>query len=363
MLKQIDDVVWSNGQHSANWLCKCECGNIREVEGRRLVSGNSQSCGCYNKESVISRNKNRAENLIGMKFERLTVINRVPNHMGRVAWNCICECGNQTIVSSHDLKSGNTKSCGCLRKEQYETNGVKNGIDLLGLRFGRLIVVEKVSSKQIHNRPAWRCVCDCGKEIITNASRLRNGSVKSCGCYAKEVNYIKSLIDLTGKKYGNLIVIRKLGRKSHDMLWECKCKCGNVCNISSRQLRYGSTNGCPECDDKRSRGERAISTYLKGNNIVFEVQKRFFDCRYKRTLPFDFYIPTQNIAIEYDGEQHFQPVNLGGMNNEEADLAFKETQTRDRIKTKYCSTHNIKLIRIPYTQFDNIEAILNQQFT
>lgn len=78
-------------------------------------------------------------------------------------------------------------------------------------------------------------------------------------------------------------------------------------------------------------------------------------------MPFDFYIPSQNIAIEYDGEQHFQPVNLGGISDESAMKEFRLTQKRDAIKNQYCQTNGIQLIRIPYTQFDSIETILNQQ--
>ena len=193
-------------------------------------------------------------------------------------------------------------------------------------------------------------------------SRLTQGT-QSCGCYGRQRSSETKLIDLTGKKYGDLIVVRKLGRESRDILWECKCKCGNVCNISSRLLRYGSTNGCPECDDKRSRGERVVATYLKDHNIDFESQKRFSDCRYKGLLPFDFYISTRNIAIEYDGEQHFRPVNFGGISEEDAMQEFELTQKRDKIKDEYCQTNGIQLIRIPYTQFDNIDAILNQQLT
>lgn len=70
-------------------------------------------------------------------------------------------------------------------------------------------------------------------------------------------------------------------------------------------------------------------------------------------LPFDFYIPEQNILIEYDGQHHFEPIK--GWGGEEK---FKLTQENDQIKNKYCEEKNIKLLRIPYT--DSKEDIINK---
>lgn len=70
-------------------------------------------------------------------------------------------------------------------------------------------------------------------------------------------------------------------------------------------------------------------------------------------LTFDFYLPEHNICIEYDGEQHFKPIKIFGGN-----LYFKQIKYHDKIKTQYCKTNNIELIRIPYTKFKNIKQIL-----
>lgn len=301
----------------------------------------------------------KLKDLTGMKFGRLTVLERAENHKGRVAWYCICDCGGHTIVTGHDLNSGDTKSCGCLNHEKIVERAKGKLVSLVGCRFGRLTVIDR--SDDVGRNPAWRCACDCGNETIVRSTELKNGSTKSCGCYGRERSSESKLIDLTGKKYGDLTVIRKVGRECHSSLWECKCICGAICYVRGNQLRGHTVIGCPKCDDKSSKGEKRISLYLQNKNIEFESQKRFSDCRYKRTLPFDFYIPSQNIVIEYDGEQHFRPVNLGGISDESAMKAFRLTQKRDAIKNQYCQTNDIQLIRIPYTQFDSIETILNQQ--
>ena len=75
-------------------------------------------------------------------------------------------------------------------------------------------------------------------------------------------------------------------------------------------------------------------------------------------MPFDFYIPSLNICIEYDGRQHFEPCTINGMHQEQANKAFADTQFRDSIKTRYCEEHDIKLLRISYLDYDNVEEII-----
>ena len=101
---------------------------------------------------------------------------------------------------------------------------------------------------------------------------------------------------------------------------------------------------------KISYGEHEIKTWLEMKLISFEFQFIFPGLK-KR--PFDFYIPSKNIAIEFDGEQHYRPVEyFGGVDK------YNKQIKRDKQKTNYCSENNIELIRIPYWQFDEIETIL-----
>lgn len=104
------------------------------------------------------------------------------------------------------------------------------------------------------------------------------------------------------------------------------------------------------------REKKIIAKYLDNKNIKYERQYKFDDCRSKDKLPFDFYIPSKNIVIEYDGKQHYEIVDyFGGFDD------FVGTKIRDTIKTIYCKENNIKLIRIPYWDFDKIEEILEKE--
>lgn len=112
--------------------------------------------------------------------------------------------------------------------------------------------------------------------------------------------------------------------------------------------------GCPKC--KESQGERKIRDYLEAHNIRFEAQKRFTNCKDKRTLPFDFYLPDYNMCIEFNGVQHYKR-NEQFMRNEEK---YDYMKNHDYIKKEYCKKENIRLVIIPYTQLNTINKILNQ---
>ena len=112
--------------------------------------------------------------------------------------------------------------------------------------------------------------------------------------------------------------------------------------------------GCPICNE--STGEKEIRNLLNNNNIDFDKEKTFKNCKYKRQLPFDFYLPDYNTCIEFDGIQHFKSINFFGGKKE-----FKNQQKKDKIKNQFCKNNNINLIRIKYT--DNIKEKLKPIFS
>ena len=100
-------------------------------------------------------------------------------------------------------------------------------------------------------------------------------------------------------------------------------------------------NGCPKC--KESKGEKKIRLFLEQNKINYIPQKRFNDCRDVLPLPFDFYLPDYNICIEYNGRQHYLPINIWGGEKE-----LMNIKRRDKIKMEYCKKNNIPLFIIKY---------------
>jgi len=116
--------------------------------------------------------------------------------------------------------------------------------------------------------------------------------------------------------------------------------------------------GCPSCfNSNPSKGEVKIYDWLTKHNIHFEFQKSFPDLYYKSKngrLKYDFYIPDQNLLIEFDGEYHYHPISFSKLISKENQLQL--TQTRDRLKTEYAEKNGYKLLRIRYD--DDILSML-----
>lgn len=178
--------------------------------------------------------------------------------------------------------------------------------------------------------------------MIIRANGLKTGNTTSCGCITSP--------SLIGKKFGRLTVVEEIQDSTPQRLWKCKCDCGRYTNVYSYTLTSGHTKSCG-ClrSESVSHGETLIAQILKENDIEFEKEKTFSNCigTGGKVLRFDFYLPEYNTLIEYDGMQHFQPVEYFG-----GEEKFKKQQANDDTKNVYCIENAINLIRIPYTHSD-----------
>lgn len=200
-------------------------------------------------------------------------------------------------------------------------NGLKNKVKIICKKHG-------VFEQQAGNHLMKKGCSDC------------KGGVK-----LTQDEFIKKSKQVHGSKYNYSYVVYvnynsniKIVCQEHGMFEQLPCNHLKGC-------------GCPKCST--SKGELQIEQYLKENNFQFESQKKFSECKNKRTLPFDFYLAECNTIIEYDGEQHFiSKPYFGG------DESLKQIQYNDKIKTKFCKDNNIKLIRISYKE--NVEQKLKE---
>lgn len=124
---------------------------------------------------------------------------------------------------------------------------------------------------------------------------------------------------------------------------------------------FSDTQGCPRC--KASSGEREVYKHLKALGVSnFVCEQTFVGCVAPDTgvlLRYDFYLPSHNLLIEYDGEAHFHQINFSGaLTSDDMQARLTRTQLLDGIKNQYAKQHNIKLIRIPYTAFGDIRSII-----
>ncbi len=235
--------------HKQRWICRCDCGTEKSILRNNLTQGGVKSCGCLKSDTNSQERFHQTrtpQDISGFVSGSLTVLEMIPDtHPPKC--RCVCECGNETVVDARRIRSQAIKSCGC---GLYKLRN-----SLIGQRFGKLVVVERVENYQSpvtqQTKIQYRCICDCGGEIIVHASALTQGMTRSCGCV-------------------------------------------------------------------RSIAERKIEVLLEEMKIPFQSEYRFDDCKDKRELPFDFAILNAQmqpaVLIELDGIQHYEPAK--GRNTE-----------------------------------------------
>lgn len=153
------------------WVCLCSCGNTKIIRAANLTSGTTKSCGC-----LRSAYKGKTPtNLTGKRFGNLVALSPYKNNQGRTGWLCLCDCGNTHKASTGHLNAGMVRSCGCLHKGPI-------GINLVGRKIGKLLVVSEIKSSAGKGGSSWVCRCDCGAETIVKTGMLTGGGTISCGC-------------------------------------------------------------------------------------------------------------------------------------------------------------------------------------
>ena len=202
------------------------------------------------------------------------------------------------------------------------------------------IILNSYSYKEALNKLGYKGQSNCNYIID-----------EICNKYNISIGHFTRKIDLTGEIFGKWKVLKKseINKDKQNIYWICECICGNKQNISTSNLLNNKTFSCGCC--KKSKGEIVIKSILEELKIDFIEQYVFNDLKsYKGyNLYFDFYIPKLNIIIEYQGQQHYIPTGyLGGQER------FDRQIKNDNIKREYCKNKNIKLIEIPYTDYNKI---------
>lgn len=335
-------VVDRNFSHTGKvkWNCVCDCGNTCVCTSVNLKSGNSKSCGCG--RSVVAKKK--LHDLSGQTFGRWTVLYRdVSKSNSNAYWFCQCQCGVVKSVNSGNLVSGKSISCGCYRAENPS-----NFYDLIGQRFGKLLVVRR-ADYQKDSYAMWFCKCDCGNTVTVRSSSLLKGDTKSCGCYHKK--YVSDLLtkNLVGMTFGHLTVVSRDYSKQGHAYWNCNCSCGNVVSgVDGYNLTHGLSTSCGCINSKL---ETFLIQIFNDISCVYKTQLKFDDLtgigNGKLSYDFGLFDESNNLIclIECQGEQHYKPIeHFGG------ESQFEVQQFHDDLKREYANDYlQVPLIEIPYT--------------
>ena len=227
-------------------------------------------------------------------------------------------------------------------------------IDLTGEIFGELMVLEMLRNYNGTKRTYCKCLGVDSNEYIIRQDALRSGATKYVkgACRAGKPN------DITNQKFSCLVALYPTDKRNSNfsIMWHCKCECGREIDVSSSDLIRGHVKSCG-CK-KRSQNERMIVKILDSLSIFYKTEQVFDGCRNPENtmnLYFDFYLPKQNIVIEYDGEAHFEPIKFFG-----GQERFEYIKQCDKIKDEFCIENGINMVRIPYTKTkEEIMQILN----
>ena len=189
------------------WECQCDCGKTAYVTSYNLVQKRTKSCGCGRKRQEPV---GVLKDIDGQRFGRLTALRLLDERKsGCAVWECKCDCGKVVAVRSSSLFSGNTMSCGCLKRE---CTSKRQALDLEGQRFGKLTALNQTDKRQ-RGSILWNCQCDCGNTTTVSSYYLVRGKIDSCGCLKKEKTIEPPKRDLTGQRFGKLVVLKSMAER------------------------------------------------------------------------------------------------------------------------------------------------------
>lgn len=198
-------------------------------------------------------------NMQGKRYGQLKVLKYSGiNNLGRAMWMCKCDCGTKKVVAGNSLRSGSTRSCGCLFKKRFRK--------LDGVKFKHWTFLERVRVDR-NQYPVWRIRCDCGRIVTRRVHGILYRGTSSCGCQ----KYIKRVENTVGKKFGRLTVIQYLGPATIGLRWLCKCVCGKQIEKTSSQLHRNH-----------------VTNLSCGNHLPIEIESRIIGKRFGKLVPLKF---------------------------------------------------------------------------
>lgn len=283
-------------------------------------------------------------------------------------------CGNIVFVKYRDYNhykfdKYSCKHCRQKKTSEYNLKQRQDNLYQRALDFCNKKGYKLITNKSDVLNAETRVLYECPKHGVheTKIYTLidRHGCI-DCSVEDAHARARKSIDDVYNdfKKHGGILLNKEdyAGWNYKNLNVICN-ECGSVFTTSYCSFMQHGGQVCSKCASNISKGERSIKKHLEENNILFYMQFRFDDCRSIVPLPFDFYLPEYNTCIEYDGEGHYIPIKRGRVSDLEAQEVLDGIKNRDNIKTLYCNNNGIKLIRIPYWDFDNIKNILKELFT
>lgn len=354
------------------------CGHIYEVKAIDFINVGKRCPNCYG-------TKRKEQDEIEKQIKELTndeyiICSEYKSCKKKIKIKHVI-CGHMyEVTPSAFLKGSRCPNCSN-KFSRYSTKEIQENIDkIYDANMWNVLNYYENGKKKV------RFVCNkCGKEYCNDYISFKRGVFKCNECIKikkARIKLLKKFIQIKNEKikvnkisekleskykiheetfkiiHGNTLTILE---KKYNVSDKFKVKC-NICDeifvTNFKNLKRG--NSCPRCN--MSKGERKIEQWFINNEIVYDRQYSIKDSIIEK-LKFDFAALSTNdelILIEYDGEQHYSEDAQFGVNNKTE--KYNKLRKNDDRKNSYTNDNNIKLIRIPYYDFDNIECILKNTF-
>ena len=263
----------------------------------------------------------------------------------------------QTTPKHHLMGDGGCPHCRILTVSNKLRKGIELIKETLVERYGDDIVL--ISTEYSNVRKPLVLECKKHGQFVTTWALIRRGSCcPACGIENRALK--RSLGQEEFERRSNLIHHNKYSyelavyKEEKSKVW-VRCPEHGYFEIMAEHHMAGF--GCPICSF--TRGEQAVYNYLSEHNIQFDYQYEFASSDlFSNNTKFrvDFWLKQLNVIIEYNGEQHYRPVSIFGGKER-----YIIQQERDNSLRVLCAHNNIKLIEIPFWEYNNIEKILKRE--
>lgn len=259
--------------------------------------------------------------------------------------------------ADHHLEGHKCKKCSC--KSEKNIKKIENSFNIFLKKATDKWGNKYDYSKIIYKNPKTKVKIICpihGGFYQSTDTHLKHECLK-CSIEKNANNQrhdTNRFIEKAKKIHGEIYDYSKVDYKDNRIKVEIVCK--EHGSFFQTPYNHLQNKGCLHCKNK-SKGEEKIQKFLSENEFTFKRQKTFHDCinpETKKRLRFDFYLIKENICIEYDGHQHFNPIEFWG-----GESALNDNIKKDNIKNEYCKNHNIRLVRINYRE--NVVEVLNRE--
>lgn len=342
-LKYLDNnhgtLMFNSVYNPVTTMIECKCNKCGSIFSESLEKIYHADCLCpyCSLEKKIS-NSLDISSAVGQNWEQVRYLLVCSKGISLISkkgsrLHCMCDTCNTIFYIDDFMKRKRIVCPACSKKQKAEAK------------------VNRVLKETSSEYTSIKRKCDYISQCIRRRKEL-------CGdCKIKKEPYYRKdeFKEMAESSNPSVLLIDDYVNVETNLRFQCR-KCGEIFVGKPRALLAGKCF-CKKCN--MSKGEKIISSFLETHNIKYESEKSFENCRDIRLLRFDFFLPDYNICVEYDGKQHYEPVEWFNQTEE----TYKSLKRRDKIKNDYCRENGYSLIRISYKSkniTEDIEKKLNK---